>query len=290
MPTKRKNKMEDITAIILTKNEEKNIKDCINSIKCFVKRIVVVDSYSTDETVAIAKGLGAEVYQHYFENYAKQFMYAEKIANITTKWTFRLDADERISEEAAKEIIKICKEDNPQITGIIVRFTVEFLGKKLYHGGIYPFRKLLIFRTGKGEIEDRAMDEHIVLYEGSAVELKNDSYHHDYKDLTHWIDKHNKYSDREVKDYLDSLKITGYANKESRNLDYTARFKRWVKFYLYYRLPIGTRAHLYFLYRYYFKLGFLDGKEGKIFCFMQAYWYRFLVDSKIYEYSKRNII
>ena len=114
-------------------------------------------------------------------------------------------------------------------------------------------------------MEDRAMDEHIVLKEGKSIELKNDSYHRDYKDLNACIDKHNKYSSREVKDFFSNT------NKESKQLNKSAKIKRFVKFNIYYKLPLGTRAHLYYLYRYYFKMGFLDGKEGKIFAFMQAY-------------------
>lgn len=275
--------MEDITAIILTKNEAKNLPACIESIKDLVRRIVVIDSYSTDSTVEIAKALGAEVFQHTFENHSKQYKYGEHIAKIQTKWTFRIDADERISEEASREIKAICQRDDPAITGIIVRFTVEFMGKQLKHGGIYPFRKLLIYKTGKGEIEERAMDEHIVLKEGNAIELKSDSYHHDFKGLTYWVDKHNSYSDREVQDYFRTEQDT---QDFGEGLDYTAKFKRWFKFRIYYKLPLGLRAHAYFWYRYYVKCGFLDGREGKIFCFLQAYWYRFLVDAKIYEKKK----
>ncbi|MFQ8704522.1 MAG: glycosyltransferase family 2 protein [Thomasclavelia sp.] len=272
--------MADLTTIILTFNEEKNIANAINSVKSISKRIVIVDSFSTDKTVEIAESLGAEVIQHEFVNQAKQFIYAMNILDIKTIWIMRLDADEIISKNAAKEIEGICNINiNSDINGIVVRFEVNFLGKALKHGGIYPFRKMIVFKNGKGYMEDRNMDEHIVLLEGKAIETKNDSYHKDYKNLSTWIDKHNKYSSREVNDYFDS-----YKNNKSVNLNKSARFKRFIKFKIYYKLPLGTRAHLYYFYRYYFKLGFLDGKEGKIFAFMQAYWYRFLVDAKIYEH------
>ena len=272
--------MADLTTIILTFNEEKNIANAINSVKSISKRIVIVDSFSTDKTVEIAESLGAEVIQHEFVNQAKQFIYAMNILDIKTIWIMRLDADEIISKNAAKEIEGICNINiNSDINGIVVRFEVNFLGKALKNGGIYPFRKMIVFKNGKGYMEDRNMDEHIVLLEGKAIETKNDSYHKDYKNLSTWIDKHNKYSSREVNDYFDS-----YKNNKSVNLNKSARFKRFIKFKIYYKLPLGTRAHLYYFYRYYFKLGFLDGKEGKIFAFMQAYWYRFLVDAKIYEH------
>lgn len=275
--------MADLTTIILTYNEEKNIANAINSVKKLAKRIVVVDSFSTDKTIEIAKSLGAEIIEHEFENQAKQFIYAINHLEIDTQWIMRLDADEIISKKASKEIEEICFfNKDTDINGIVVRFEVNFLGKKLRHGGIYPFKKMIIYKKNKGYMEDRAMDEHIVLSEGKFIELKHDSYHRDYKDLNAWIDKHNKYSSREVEDYFLNN------NQESKQLNKSAKIKRFIKFKIYYKLPLGTRAHLYYLYRYYFKLGFLDGKEGKIFAFMQAYWYRFLVDAKIFEKSKNN--
>lgn len=276
--------MLDLTAIILTYNEEKNIVHCINSIKELAKRIVVIDSFSTDETVELAKQLGAEVFQHKFVNQAKQYIYGVEVANIDTKWVFRIDADERLTAESAKEIEEICSiNDNTNVNGIVVRFKVNFMGKELKHGGIYPFRKLLIYKHGKAYMEDRNMDEHIVLSEGRSVELKNDSLHCDYKDLNVWIDKHNKYASREVEDYFENIQY----RSASAKLNKGAKIKRFIKFSIYYKLPMGMRAHLYYIYRYYLKMGFLDGKEGKIFAFMQAYWYRYLVDAKIYEKRKK---
>jgi glycosyltransferase involved in cell wall biosynthesis len=278
--------MADLTALILTKNEELNIGTCINSIRSLAKRIIVIDSFSNDNTVSIAKSLGAEVYQHEFENYSKQFKYGLNNFNITTKWVFRIDADESLTEESAAELEKLCKENNDtDINGIIVRFEVNFMGKKLKHGGIYPFRKLLVFKYGLGDIEDRHMDEHIVLFKGKAVETKYDSIHRDYKDLTYWVNKVNWYASREVKDYYEEL-MNESARSSISSLDKKARIKRFIKFNIYYKLPMGLRAYMYYLYRYYFKLGFLDGKEGKIFAFFHAYWYRYLVDAKIYESEK----
>ena len=137
---------------------------------------------------------------------------------------------------------------------------------------------LRVFKKDKAEIEKRNMDEHMTLTEGTSVQMKSDCLHQDFKTLHDWIDKHNKYSDREVLDYFAKKDV-----QEGKKLSGGARFKRFVKFKIYYKLPMGFRAWLYYCYRYYFKLGFLDGKAGKIFAFLQAYWYRFLVDAKIYE-------
>ena len=275
--------MADLTAIILTKNEEKNIASCIKSVQSITKRIVVVDSYSNDKTVSIAAGLGADIFEHVFVNYSEQFTYGMDRTSINTQWILRIDADERLTEASAAEIEELCKlNQDTDINGIILRFEVSFMGKKLRHGGIYPFRKLLVFKKGIGTIEKRNMDEHIILSEGSAVEVKNDSIHCDYKDLTYWIEKHNKYASREVLDYIENKK-----NPEKMEIpDPKAKLKRFIKFKIYYKLPMGMRSHWYYLYRYYLKGGFLDGQEGKIFAFLQAYWYRFLVDAKIYEWEQ----
>ena len=278
--------MTDLTAIILTKNEELNISECIASIKPLAKRIVVVDSGSVDRTVEIAKSLGAEVYVNPWINYAKQFLYGLNQTGVDTTWVLRIDADERLTEKSRAELEALCETNmHTDVNGIILRFEVTFLGKKLRHGGIYPFRKLLCFKYGKGTIEDRNMDEHIVLQEGRSIEMKNDCEHHDYKDLTYFISKHNDYSSREVLDYMQNKENGG---EDGKTLNKTAGIKRWIKFHIYYKLPMGMRAHLYYWYRYYIKLGFLDGKEGKIYAFLQAYWYRYLVDAKIYEKNKND--
>lgn len=275
--------MTDLTAIILTKNEELNIHDCIVSVKPLARRTVVIDSFSSDKTVEIAKELRAEVYQHEFISHAKQFLYGLNELDINTMWVMRIDADERLTEESRLEIEQLCNENREtDVNGIVMRFEVSFLGKKLKHGGIYPFRKLQVFKFGKATIEDRLMDEHIVLLEGRSVFATKDSEHHDFKDLTFFVNKHNWYATNETKDFIQ--------NKErdidrSDRLDGSAKLKRFIKYHIYYKLPMGMRAHLYYIYRYYFKLGFLDGKEGKIYAFLQAYWYRYLVDAKIYEYE-----
>lgn len=266
----------DITALILTKNEEINIKDCIESITNLVKRVVVIDSYSTDKTVEIASDCGAEVYQHSFENYAKQYMYGVEIAKVETVWMLRIDADERFTPESAKELEKLCDSNmNTDVAGITLRFKKNFLGKDLYHGGVYPWKKMNCYKTRYGTIENRNMDEHIILSEGRVIEMKSDCLHFDFKSLEFFVNKHNWYSSREALDYFEHAKRQTAKEK----ID----FKTWFKMSIYYKLPLGMRAHIYYLYRYYIRAGFLDGTEGKIYAFLQAYWYRYLVDAKIYE-------
>lgn len=269
--------MADITAIILTRNEKDFIEDCISSIKPIVSRIIVVDSYSEDNTVELAKMAGAEVYKHDFYNYSKQYKYAVNIAKVKTKWILRIDADERLTPESAEELKRLCNEnDNTDVSGIVLRFYNMFLGKPMYHGGMYPWKKLSVYKTGMGDIEDRNMDEHIVLSSGSIIEAKKDSVHLAFRGLTFFTNKCNWYSTREAMDYFEQK------DTHSRNVS----FKTWLKMNIYYKLPIGFRSWVYYCYRYYIRMGFLDGKEGKIFAFLHAYWYRFLVDAKIFEHEK----
>ena len=271
-------RMADITAIILTRNEEENIKACIDSIQGVVSRLVVVDSYSADKTEEVARSCGAEVYKNEFFNYAKQYKYAVDIAQVKTVWILRIDADERLTEESAEELEHLCNVNtNTDVEGIILRFCNEFMGKSLKHGMHYPWKKLIVYKTGKGDIEDRYMDEHIVLNgTKKIVEAKRDSLHLAYRGLDYLVNKCNWYSTREVMDYYDE--------KDLRS-DNTS-IRTWIKMSIYYKLPMGLRSWAFYIYCYYIRLGFLDGREGKIYAVIKAYWYRFLVDAKIYEHEK----
>ncbi|MBQ9769510.1 MAG: glycosyltransferase family 2 protein, partial [Clostridia bacterium] len=238
--------MCDLTVIILTFNEEKNIDKCISSTLNLAKRVVIVDSYSNDSTVSIAKDLGCEVVFHEFVNQADSFNFALENLDISTKWILRLDADEQLTSDSANEISNFIEEnDETDVNGALLRFNVNFLGRELRHGGIYPFRKLVLFKKGKAHMEQRHMDEHIVLDEGSCLPLKCDNLHCDYKDLSTWIDKHNKYSSREVLDYL-TIRDDNSESQCHKKLNFSARVKRFIKTKIYYKLPMGTRAHLYY--------------------------------------------
>lgn len=275
--------MADLTVLILTQNEEKNIVRSVSSVRAIAKRIIVVDSGSTDRTIELAKQNGAEVVKHSpFVNYATQFNWGIDNTNIDTKWILRLDADEQVTPELAREMEEtLTVHDHDDVNGFEVRCRIIFMGRWIRHGGTYPLVIPRLFRRGFGRVEMRKMDEH-TLIEGEILQFKNDLVHYDFKGLNEWIDKHNKYSVRECQDYYERLESHENQVKGSL-LGNQRQRKRFFKNGVYYNMPLFLRAHLYFLYRYYIRLGFLDGKEGKIFCFLQAYWYRFLVDAKIYE-------
>ena len=284
--------MIDVTFIVLTKNEEINIVNCLKSVEGFAKRVVVVDSGSTDKTCEIAKSMGADVYVHPFENYARQFNWGIDNTNITTKWTFRLDADERLTPELSEELEKLAKEhDSDDVNGITMEAWLYFLGRKIKHG-CHNKRKLMMFKTGIGRIEDRKMDEHTVLSEGISVTTKNRFIHYDFKDMTHWINKMNWYATREMQDYYEFINgkevdISGNQSDNNAN-DSTISGTRKKKFGIYYKFPLFFRSWLLFMYYYIARLGFLDGKEGFVYHYMYHRWYRSLVDAKILEQKITN--
>lgn len=259
-----------LTAIIMTLNEEKNLSSCLDSIKEICEVIYVVDSGSIDSTQQIAEEYDAKFVFNEFKTHATQFNWALKSLPIHTKWVLRLDADERLSLPLLNEIRETLKSTLPEeLNGFVLRLRTIFMGRFLRHGGVYPFRKLLLFKFGYASMQDKAMDEHIQLTSGYSKELQQDGFHYDFKSLDYFIKKHNWYAHKEVYEFEKSKEQGTLINKR--------------KFY--YKFPLFLRARLYFIYRYYIRLGFLDGKEGKIFHTLQGFWYRFLIDSVIYERS-----
>lgn len=271
--------MTDVTAVILTKNEEKNLIDCLESLKGFAKRTVVVDCGSEDGTCSIAEEYGADVYFHPFENYSKQFNWALDNTDITTKWTYRLDADERLTPALKEELAALALEHaDDDINGFSTEAWLVFLGRVLKHGAANK-RRIVMFKTGIGRIEDRRMDEHTVLSEGKSISCKERFIHEDFKDMTHWMNKMNWYATREMQDYFE---FKEGKSAEIENDRYVAETRR-KKFGFYYKLPMFSRSWFLFVYYYIFKGGFLDGRPGYIFNYMYHRWYRNLVDTKIYE-------
>lgn len=272
--------MTGITAIVLTKNEELNIARCLGSIQELADRIVVVDSGSTDKTMEIAQSMGAEIFRHPFVNYAEQFNWALDNVGVATKWVYRIDADECVPPELREEILaKTAQHMDDDVNGFLMKHKLYFLGRYLTHGGAYPFLKITVFKPEFGRFESRAMGEHIVLSSGQCHTFDNDCLHYDCKDLNTFIDKHNWYATREVADYYDRLSKLDQQADLYENAEVTKKLRDG----FYYKLPLFFRAKLYYWYRYYVRMGFLDGKPGKVYAMIQAYFYRFIVDAKILE-------
>jgi glycosyltransferase involved in cell wall biosynthesis len=281
--------MNKISVIILTFNEEKHIERCIRSLQGIASTIFVVDSFSTDNTCAIASALGAQVFQNAWTNHSKQFNWALANCPIDTAWTMRMDCDEYLLPELITEINQKILLVPSTVGGFIIKRRVYFMDRWIRHGGFYPHRLLRIWRTGQAAVEDRWMDEHVVLESGDIETLDNDMVDHNLNNLTWWIDKHNHYATRETLD-LQAIanETTSAQNVESSLTGEQYSRKRWMKENMYSKMPLFFRALVYFLYRYIFLLGFLDGKPGLIWHFLQGFWYRFLVDAKLYEHNYRS--
>ena len=273
-----------LTAIILTYDEGLHIERCIRSLTSIASRIFVVDSYSTDATVEIARGLGADVVQRKFKNQADQFQWALDNLPIDTSWVMRVDADEYVSKELAVSMTELIPRAPASVSGFYVDRLVVFLGRPIRHGGFYPMRVLKIWRTGLGQVEQRWIDEYCVVKQGLVEYCPGDLIDENLRDLTWWTDKHNKYSSRRVIDLLDrELELGLSQHALSGKMSGRQVIYHRIKTRVYPALPPYLRAFAYYLYRYVLRLGFLDGQQGLVFCFLQAFWNLFLVDAKLYE-------
>jgi len=275
-----------LSIIILAYNEEQHIERCIESIKSIASSIFVIDSFSTDKTVEIAEALGATVYQNKWpNNHSKQVNWALDNCDIQTKWVMRLDADEVVTPELAKEINQELLQ-NDEIKGYILNRGHYFLGRKMLHGGNYPTKLLRIWEHGFGFCEDKLMDEHIVLTDDYPIkQLKGSFWDHNLNNLTWWTEKHNSYSTKEAIMQLRKKYNTGM--QQSINSNKQSKLKRFLKHNVYEKFPKSLRSFLFFIYRYIFRLGFLDGYQGLVWNFLQGFWYRFLVDAKVYELESK---
>lgn len=278
----------DLTVVILTHNEERHIARALASVSPIASQVFVVDSGSSDHTVDIAQKHGAVVLKNKFINYAKQFQWALDNAPISSGWVMRLDADEIIEPDLAAEIASKLPLLPADVAGINLKRKHIFMDRWVRHGGRYPLVLLRIWRHGQGRIEDRWMDEHMVVWGGRTVTFDGGFADQNINDLSFFTDKHNKYATREAIDVLNQrLKL--FARDEALSTEsasFQASFKRWAKERVYNRLPFTVSSTLYFLWRYVFQLGFMDGRSGLIYHFLQGFWYRFLVGAKLMELER----
>jgi glycosyltransferase involved in cell wall biosynthesis len=274
-----------LAVVILTYNEERHIARALDSVASIATEKFVIDSFSTDRTVELAKAHGATVLQNKFINYAKQFQWGLDNAPITASWIMRLDADELIETDLVAKI----RDELPRLTDDVVGINLKrkhiFLGRWIRHGGRYPLVLLRIWRRGHGRIENRWMDEHMILWGGRTVAFEGGFSDHNMNDLTFFTDKHNKYATREAIDVINERRRLSARDVELVN-DQSSRqaaLKRWIKEKIYNRIPYQLSAPAYFLYRMTVQLGFLDGAPGLVYHGLQGLWYRFLVGAKVNE-------
>lgn len=279
--------MLDISVIILTFNEQLHIQRCLDRISPVVKDVFIIDCFSTDKTLEIVGKYGnVHVLQNKWVNYATQFNWGLEHADIKTKWVLRLDADEYLTPELVEELEHKLPALSADVTGVVFPLRRVFLGRTIRRG--MPVIKLMrLFQYGKASSEVRMMDEHIQLTEGHSVDFENEFADDNLNNLSWWTQKHVGYAIREAVDLLDmEYDLTGSAKSdEGKQLNEQALAKRMRK-HKYARQPLFWRSFAYFCYRYFFKLGFMEGKEGFLWHFLQGWWYRTLVDAKVLEIKR----
>ena len=275
----------NLSVIILAWNEEVNLPGCLRSLSGLDCDLFVVDSGSTDRTLEIARAAGAKVVEHPFENYSVQRNWSQQNLPIRTTWIMHLDADERLTPELVAEINNKLLEPEIPVDGFLFRKRTIFMGRWIRHGGHYPSYHLRLFRKDKGVCEDRLYDQHF-LVNGPVTALTADYLDVVASDIKSWTLRHARWAGFEAQEMM-APSIGRHRVKADRRGDPIQR-KRWLREGVYGRAPLFVRPFIYGFYRYFLRFGFLDGKEGLIFHFLQGCWYRFLIDCEIFERSRRN--
>lgn len=276
-----------ITAVIPTYNEERNLEACLQSLCGWVAQVFIVDSGSTDATVAIAERYGASIVRHRFETHARQWAWALENLPCRHDWVLGLDADQRVTPELKKEIVQLFTLDAGRlgsVDGFYVKRRQMFRGRWIRHGGYYPKYLLKLVRRQRVCIDGADLLDHHFYVSGRTAKLRHDVIEENKKedDIAFWIEKHLRYAEllareeltREVNGATRPLVPSLLGNPDQRAL--------WLKG-VWSTLPRYLRPFLYFVYRYVLRLGFLDGKEGLIFHFLHACWFRLLVDIQVDE-------
>lgn len=278
--------MCNVTVVILTLNEEVNITQSVSNVVGWANDVLVLDSGSTDRTVEIAEELGAKTFYRKFDTYAKQRNYAIQELPIETEWMLFLDADEYLTDELKEEISLTLKETNKD--GFYLKRRFYFMGKWIKHGGYYPTKLLRLFKKDKGRVERDINEQFIV--DGEVGELQHDFIDENRKGIYDWIEKHNRYSSFEAKELLNYEKrVQNNETDEYANLfGASPQRRRWIREYIWNPLlPPLSRPFIYFFYRYFLRLGFLDGKAGFIYFLMQSFMMVLPTNVKYYELKEK---
>ncbi len=269
-----------VAVVVLTYNEEANIAQALDSVVNWANGIFILDSFSSDRTIEIARQYKCHIAQNEFENYAKQRNFALDNLPINSEWVFFLDADEWLPDALKSEISAVIA-SRPENNGYYIKRRLIWMGRWIRRG-YYPSWILRLFRLGKGRCEDRAVNEHMIV-QGKTGQLRNDFMHMDKKGVSEWIAKHNRYATREARALFGGRAGTNYREIDARVFGSQSERKRWLRYKIWNRLPPMVRPFLYFSYRYLLTGGFLDGKEAFVYHFLQALWFPILIDIKYLE-------
>lgn len=278
---------QSLDILILTFNEEKNIEACLKSVSTLKATIYIVDSGSTDNTLSICRNYTSQIHHHQFDNYAAQRNWALTTLPLKSTWILNLDADHRVSAELAEELNTVLATGtHPQLNGFLISRRTMFMNKWIKHGGHYPTYHANMFRNGFGSCEEKLYDQHFLI-KGETKVLSGDIIDIITDSINTFVIRHNHWATLEAQYQFDKKNA-----EESEHLIKPAFFgnpmqrRRYMK-QRYESFPLFVRPVLYFFIRYFIKLGFLDGKTGFVFHFLQGFWFRMMIDIKIYELLKQ---
>jgi glycosyltransferase involved in cell wall biosynthesis len=275
---------ENIGVILLVYNEEIHIKRCLDNLLLLTPNIYVIDSFSTDKTLDILNEYGIKFIQNKFISHSNQLNFAINSFPYDTNYILRVDCDELLSIELINEI-KTSKllHINSEFSGFYIKRKVKFFNKILNYGNINPIWLLRLWKRGHGICDDKLMDEKIIVSGQKTTRLKNVILDYNLNNLTWWTNKHNNYSNREAIEILNSKYL--FSKNSFQGDYYSIDFLLHILKISYNKMPIFFRSFVLFFYSYFLKLGILDGVPGFIWNVLQVFWYRYLVDVKVYEFE-----
>jgi glycosyltransferase involved in cell wall biosynthesis len=268
-----------LSVVVLTHNEESNLPACLQSAAVLGCPLFVVDSGSTDRTVEIARHYGAHVETHAFETHSKQWLWAFENLPVRSEWLLAIDADQYVPADLAAEIRTVLTPGSPQelagdVNGVYLNRRYIFRGRWLRHGGLYPKPLLKLFRRQHVRIDEYDLLDHH-FYRCDMVE-----HNRKEDDIAFWSHKHIHYAAKLATEEV--ARRRGVVRRLVKGKFLGTPDERIVALKnMWAALPPYIRPLLYFLYRYVLRWGWLDGKQGLIFHFLQALWFRFLVDVSV---------
>jgi glycosyltransferase involved in cell wall biosynthesis len=245
--------MATLTVITLTLNEERNIRECLESAR-WADELIVVDSGSSDRTVEIARSFTSKVFTVTWQGYGATRNFAHEKAS--GDWILWLDADERVTPDLAGEIRGILQDDLQSVDGYAIARRAYFLGRWIRHSGWYPGRVVRLFRRGKGRFSETRVHEQLQI-DGAVVTTRHDLLHLTDPDLVHYLSKFNTY--------------TSLAAEDMINAGRRFRFR-----------DLLLRPPFQFVKMYILRGGFLDGIEGFILAVLSSA-YVFAKYAKLWE-------
>ncbi|MHA4894685.1 glycosyltransferase family 2 protein [Pedobacter sp. PWIIR3] len=278
------------SVIILTLNEEMHLPRLLKSLDGLNAETFVLDSGSTDNTLNICHTKGIQTAFHPFTDHPNQWHFALEHFKIKTPWIVALDADQIVSNELHYFLLNFSDHNFKQINGIYFNRKNYFKGTWIRYGGYFPKYLLKMFRTGIGYSDLSENFDHRFQVPGNTLICKKGILLEENlkeNQIKFWIDKHNRYSDLAAKGHMkrpaDALQLPISSMLGTPNQKIIWLKQVWSK------LPLYLRPFLYFFYRFIIRGGILDGRHGIIFHFLQAFWFRLLIDIKIDELKNSNV-